>query len=198
MRRVRYQVATSLDGFIADQADGYGWIKEEPEFDFAVLFADFDTLLMGRRTYEQVTDQLEQFSDKEIFVFSTKMRQDEHPDVTVVNGNVDVVISELRSRPGKDIWLYGGGQLFRRLLEGGHVSTVELAVMPVLLGSGLRFLPESKGTQELKLDSYRHYPASGMMLLNYSLENGERDFKEYLESIPWPDEPDLTRDIRQR
>lgn len=58
MRKVRYQVAMSLDGFIADSQDGYSWIPEEPDFDFAQLFDQFDTLLMGRRTFEAVTDQL--------------------------------------------------------------------------------------------------------------------------------------------
>lgn len=170
MRRIRYQVATSLDGFIADLNDGYGWIREEPGFDFPALFAQFDTLLMGRRTYEQVTDQLGHFSDKQILVFSTELRQEDHPDVTVVNGNPEDAIRELRSRPGKDIWLYGGGQLFRSLLELGHVNTVELAVMPVLLGNGVRFLPESDGSWELKLDSHRHYETSGMVLLNYTVQ----------------------------
>jgi dihydrofolate reductase len=52
MRRLRYQVACSLDGFIAGPDDGYDWITPEPTFDFEALYAQFDTLLMGRRTYE--------------------------------------------------------------------------------------------------------------------------------------------------
>jgi len=54
MRRVRYQVACSLDGYIADRDDGYDWIVADPDIDFAALGAQFDTLLMGRRTYERV------------------------------------------------------------------------------------------------------------------------------------------------
>ena len=52
MRRVRYKVAMSLDGFIADSHDGYAWLPEEPEFDFQALYEQFDTVLLGRRTYD--------------------------------------------------------------------------------------------------------------------------------------------------
>lgn len=51
-RRIRYQVACSLDGYIADEQGGADWIVHEPTIDFAELFAQFDTFLMGRKTYE--------------------------------------------------------------------------------------------------------------------------------------------------
>ena len=52
MRRIRYQVACSLDGYIADTAGQTSWIVHEPGIDFTEYFDQFDTLLMGRRTYE--------------------------------------------------------------------------------------------------------------------------------------------------
>lgn len=54
MRRLRYQVACSLDGYIAGLNGDFDWIIPEPAFDFDALYAQFDTLLMGRRTYEAV------------------------------------------------------------------------------------------------------------------------------------------------
>ena len=53
-RRLRYQVASSLDGFIATEDGGYDWIPMDPEIDFGALFAQFDTLVMGRKTYEMM------------------------------------------------------------------------------------------------------------------------------------------------
>jgi len=167
MRRVRYQVAMSLDGFIADPKDGYSWIPEEPEFDFEELFSQFDTLLVGRRTFALVGDLAAQIADKQVHVFSTTLRQSDYPSVTIVNAEAPEVVARLKSQPGKDIWLYGGGELFRTLLEAGLVDTVEPAVMPVLLGGGRRLLPESGGPYRLQLQRYRNYPASGMMLLEY-------------------------------
>jgi dihydrofolate reductase len=54
MRRVRYNVAASLDGYIADPAGGYDWIPNDPAVDFAAIFARVDTVLLGRHSYELV------------------------------------------------------------------------------------------------------------------------------------------------
>jgi hypothetical protein len=50
MRRIRYAVATSLDGYIAWPQGEADWIYNEPEIDFGELFSQFDTALIGRRT----------------------------------------------------------------------------------------------------------------------------------------------------
>ena len=52
MRRIRYGVAMTLDGFIAGPNGEADWIVMDPDFDFAAMMAQFDTYLMGRRTYE--------------------------------------------------------------------------------------------------------------------------------------------------
>ena len=52
MRRIRYSVAMSLDGFIAGPQGEYDWIPNEPEIDWGAFMARFDTMLMGRRSYE--------------------------------------------------------------------------------------------------------------------------------------------------
>lgn len=54
MRPVRYNVAASLDGFIADREGGYDWIPLDPAVDFGALFARVDTVLLGRRSYELI------------------------------------------------------------------------------------------------------------------------------------------------
>ena len=51
------------------------------------------------------------------------------------------VVKELRERPGKDICLFGGGELFRSLLAAGLVDRVEVGIIPVLLGDGIPLLP---------------------------------------------------------
>jgi dihydrofolate reductase len=125
MRRIRYQVACSLDGYIADAAGETGWIVDEPGIDFAELFEQFDTLLMGRLTYESLRNSSDGFWGKKVFVFSRTLRQEDHPAVKVVSYEVENTLRELRSLPGKDIWLFGGGQLFQSLLAMGCVDTVE-------------------------------------------------------------------------
>ena len=77
----------------------------------------------------------------------------------------------LKAKPGRDIWLFGGGGLFRSLLDAGLVDTVELAVMPVLLGSGIPLLPPGAHTN-LKLSDQKTLPASGIVVLSYSVPGG--------------------------
>lgn len=169
MRRIRYQVACSLDGYIAGPGGEYDWIPHDPDIDFDELTAQFDTLLMGRRTYEDVQEYLPHYRDKRILVFSRTLRQEEHPGVTIVSDGLEQLLDELRSQPGKDIWLYGGGELFRTLLELGYVDTVEPAVLPILLGGGRPLLPSPAVRRSLRLTGQRVYEKSGTVLLTYDV-----------------------------
>ena len=72
MRKVRYSVAATLDGFIADAAGGYDWIIMDESIDFAAAFAEFDTFVMGRKTRDvsAETGFVPMFDGKEVVVFS--------------------------------------------------------------------------------------------------------------------------------
>ena len=58
MRKIRYVVAMSVDGYIAGPNGEANWIGTDPEVDFPALWSQFDTLLMGRKTYEAATQRL--------------------------------------------------------------------------------------------------------------------------------------------
>ena len=179
MRRVRYQVACSLDGYIAGPDDEFDWITPEPSFDFEELYAQFDTLLMGRRTYEVVRATGESFRGKQVIVASRTLRQKDHPDVEVVSEGLEARVRELRSQPGRDIWLYGGGELFSRLLAWNLVDTVEPAIIPILLGGGVHLLSPNGLRRRLTLVGHRAYPG-GMILLEYEVQQFQNgDTREY-------------------
>jgi dihydrofolate reductase len=169
MRLLRYQVACSLDGFIAGPQDEFDWITPEPSFNFEELYAQFDTLLMGRRTYEIVRGMGESFEGKQVIVASRSLRQEDHPDVEVVSEGLEARIRELREQPGRDIWIYGGGGLFSQLLAWNLVDRIEPAIIPIILGGGVPLVPSRGVRRPLKLIGQQTYP-SGMVLLEYEVQ----------------------------
>ena len=170
MRRVRYNVAATLDGFIAGPAGEFDWIPEDPTVDFAALFANVDTLLLGRRTYEvaRAHGAPPWGPTMRAYVFSRTLRPEEHPDVTVVAGDPAATVASLRAEPGGEIWLYGGGELFGALLAARQVDSVEVTVVPVLLGAGVPLLAGGPGRTSLALRHSHIYP-SGMVALHYDV-----------------------------
>jgi dihydrofolate reductase len=168
MRRIRYSVAASLDGFIAGPSGQFDWIIMEPEFDFEVYYRQFDTVLMGRKSFEVVGSSAWGHGMTTVVVSRT-LRQQDHPDVTIVGDRVKEMLTALRSKPGKDIWLFGGGELFKSLLDMGLVDTVELGLIPVLLGDGIPLLPQPFRQAKLTLTSHKVYD-SGSVSLEYSIQ----------------------------
>jgi dihydrofolate reductase len=171
MRRVRYVVAMSLDGYIAGPNGEADWIIMDPEIDFRALFEQFDTFLLGRRTFEGVGGAGGGQSGAQTIVFSRTLRQQDYPNVTIVSDNPEQVVDDLRSNPGKDIWLFGGGRLFRSLLEARLVDAVEVSVIPVLLGEGIPLLPARPSSErfEVKMTSIRTFD-SGIVSLEYAVD----------------------------
>jgi len=177
VRRVRYAVAMSLDGYIAGPKGEADWIVMDPEIDFRAIFAQFDTLLVGRRSYEAMAGYGGgggMFSGMKVLVLSRTLKQADHPKVTIVSRRVPETIGALRKEPGKDIWLFGGGELFRSLLELNLVDAVEVAVIPALLGGGIPLLPSPAHRAKLELTRHRVYAKTGTVSLEYAVKRSRR------------------------
>ena len=169
MRRLRYRVAMSLDGFIAGAKGEYDWIVADPSIDWVAIWAQFDTLLMGRRTYEVARARRASLSGsgQQWIVVSRTLKAEEHPGTTILSSGIADAVAELKAQPGKDIWLMGGGVLFRSMLDAGLVDTVEVTVLPVLLGSGIP-LPHEGARRTLHLTESQAL-ASGTLMLSYTV-----------------------------
>jgi dihydrofolate reductase len=171
LRRIRYKVAVSLDGYIAGPDGEADWIVADPDIDFEAIFKEFDTLLIGRRTFEgMVRAGKPGVPGMRTFVLSRTLRPRDYPDVTILAEGWEEELVALRSEPGKDIWLFGGGSLFRSLLGARLVDTVEVAVIPVLLGGGIPLLPPPAGRVSLKLTGHTVY-RSGIISLEYAVRS---------------------------
>lgn len=170
MRKVVYGGAMSLDGFIAGPNGEYDWIVTDPEIDFTAHMARFDTFLIGRRTFEVMRRMGDGPPTPGIrnIVFSRTLRAEDCPNA-ILSDDAVAMVGGLRNRPGKDIALFGGGELFRSLLAAGLVDEVAFAVVPVLLGGGIPMLPSPADRARLKLTRHRVYAKTGTVLLEYDI-----------------------------
>lgn len=171
MRKIRYLVAISLDGFIAGPDGQADWIGIDPEVDFKAIWSQFDTLLMGRLTYAAAKKRLGEkaFAGVRNIVFSRTLKQSDHLGVTVFSDPDADWVRALKAQSGKDIWLMGGGELFRSFLDSGYVDSVEVSVIPVLLGSGIPLLPRAYDPAKLTLLTHKVY-RSGRVSLAYRVQ----------------------------
>jgi dihydrofolate reductase len=171
MRRVLYGGAMSLDGYIAGPNGEYDWIVMDPEIDFAAMAARFDTYLIGRKTFDAMRRMGSDGASTpgiQNIVCSRTLKPEDVPHVTL-SAAAERTVAELQSKPGRDIAVFGGGELFRSLLAAGLVDGVEVSLVPVLLGGGIPFLPAPAGRATLKLRKQRLYKNSGIVGLEYDV-----------------------------
>ncbi|MBM3768029.1 MAG: dihydrofolate reductase [Acidobacteria bacterium] len=171
MRRVIFSCAMSLDGYIAGPNGEYDWIVMDPDVDFAAMMARFDTFLIGRKTYEAMRSMMGDTpapAGVRNIVFSHTLKAEEHPNI-ILQDDAERTVAELRAQPGKDIMLFGGGELFRALLAAGLVDTIEVGIIPVLLGAGVPLLPPTWTRTTLKLRSHRLFETTGSVSLIYDV-----------------------------
>jgi dihydrofolate reductase len=159
MRKVIFGGATTLDGYFARKDDSVDWLMWSNEA--ARLMTDYwkniDTILIGRKTY----DVSRRMPGKKkmgaggmtTYLFSRTLSQSPEAGVTLVAGDAVEFVRRLKSQPGKDIVILGGGALGASLLEGGVVDEVGFNIHPVLIGSGVPALPPMARQVDLELVS---------------------------------------------
>jgi dihydrofolate reductase len=169
MRRLRYSVVMSLDGYIAGPKGEADWIIMDPEVDFTAIFSQFDTMLVGRRTFDaMVAAGRASMPGMKIIVFSRTLKQRDYPEVAIVMDGQREALAALKAAPGKDIWLFGGGSLFGSLAADGLVDTIEVGIVPILLGEGVPLLPSLLKRIKLSLTAHKVHRA-GTVYLEYAI-----------------------------
>jgi dihydrofolate reductase len=151
MRKVTYGAACSLDGFIAGPQGDVGWLhfSKDAQAITAEYWPRIDTLVMGRKTWEVAVamggggDGGEMMKGITSYVFSRTLKEIRAPGVQLVNEDAGEFVREMRRSKGKEICVFGGGELARSLFEAGVIDEVGLNIHPVLLGSGIPFFRDA-------------------------------------------------------
>jgi dihydrofolate reductase len=134
MRPIRYNVAASLDGYIADAHGAFDWIPDDSAVDFEALFRNVDTYLLGRRTYDTVraTATSPFNAGARVYVFSRTLAPAAEQGVTIVRDDPVALARSLRNEAGPgEIWLFGGGvPLVAHLPERSRLSLIHTQTYP--------------------------------------------------------------------
>ena len=173
MRKVVIYIAASANGFIAKEDGDVGWLDEIPhpeneDYGYTKFYDSIDTTLMGNNTYREVLgfDVPFPYKDKKNYVFTKDESLTKDDNVEYVSGDIAAFVKELKSEPGKDIWLVGGGLVNSLLTNSGLVDELILHLMPYAFGKGIPiFAADLEDTPLLLTDSQVY--SSGVVELKY-------------------------------
>lgn len=167
MRQIILFIAASLDGYIARPSGEVDWLFTDQDYGYTEFLASIDTVLMGRKTYEQVLTFGEfPYLEKECYVFSSDLHFDAAPYAQTVRSDVKSFVEELRQAEGKNIWLVGGAALIQPFIELALLDEIVLSMHPILLGDGVPLFHKVTPTTSLTLTKSQSYE-SGLVQLTY-------------------------------
>jgi len=169
MRKVTFGGANSLVNYIARKDGSYDWITWSKELNpiMKKYWKNIDTVVMGRKTYEVTAKGSTDVGVGPIktYVCSRTLKKAPNKQVEVVADAVKLV-KRLKSEPGKEICIMGGGLLAKSLFEAGLIDEIGFNVHPVLLGSGIPLFHKMKKQINLELLECRQFK-NGCVMLTY-------------------------------
>ena len=169
MRKVILYIAISTDGFIAKVDGSVDWLPTEGELGYKQFYDSVDTLLMGKKTYDQVLGFGKwPYAGKECIVF-TKHKNVKDEKVTFSDKPINLT-KELAKKNGKDIWLIGGSQINSVLLSAGLINKIILTIIPTILGRGLPLFNPINKDINLKLIESKDFK-EGLVQITYDVIN---------------------------
>ena len=159
-------VAVSLDGFIEDSNGEFDWCLSDQEYGMTEFLKRIDTILFGRKSYELIMRRGQNsFQDKDRFVFSKSLKNADG-GFNLINSPIEEFVKNSKAKKGKDIWLFGGAGLLTSFLQANLVDELQLAVHPIVLGSGKPLFENIKGRIHFILIDSKTY-SSGLVQLFY-------------------------------
>ncbi len=176
MRKVVFGGANSLDNYIARADHAVDWLMwgDEVEAIMREYWKSFDTVLMGRKTYEVAVRSGQGAGSPGVTTYVFSRTIEGHPassdQVTIVRNDAAEFVRDLKQRPGKDICLLGGGELAKSLFEADLIDEIGFNIHPVLLGGGIPLFHPMNRQIDLQLNECRPFK-NGCVYVNYQVKH---------------------------
>jgi dihydrofolate reductase len=165
-RNIILFIATSLDGYIARKDGGIDWLFTDQDYGYEQFYSRIDTVIMGRKTYEDVLTFGEfPYKGKECYVFS-KTNQKNNPYVEFIHEDVLEFITKLIQQEGKDIWLVGGAGLIESFIRHNLIDEFIISIHPILLGDGIPLFLQNEYETKLTIKNCNVFD-TGLVQLHY-------------------------------
>lgn len=166
MRKIILNIAVSLDGFIEGPAGEIDWCFTDQDYGMRKFLSQIDTIFWGRKSYQLVFRTTPNpYPDKINYVFSRTLRH-AAGSIRLINAEMEKAVSEILRQEGKDIWLFGGANLFSTLLNARLVHEMHLAIHPILLGGGKPLFENLQHRSRFEFVRSKPY-ATGLVQLFY-------------------------------
>ncbi len=174
--RVKLYIASSLDGYIARENGSIDWLTEyennsETDYGYSEFYSSIGTVLMGRKTYEQVLGFGDwPYAEKKTYVFTRQKEPlNREKNVEFVSGDIGEFARRLKENTDEDIWLVGGSQIIKVFLEEGLVQEMIVFIVPIILGSGIPLFDHIRKKIRLRTGKVKRYE-NGLVRVEYNLD----------------------------
>lgn len=176
MRRTVLYIAMSLDGYIADEFGRVEWLEgqdpaDENEGTYLEFIQTVDTVIMGWKTYHQIVTELSPdewvYSNLTTYVITHHEKEPEEK-IRFVQDSPVSLIRNLKNSEGRDLWICGGAEIVRQLMQDDLIDRFYISVIPIVLGDGIRLFGKSEKRLELKLLDTRSW--NGITELRYEMQ----------------------------
>ena len=187
MRKIIFQMMTTIDGFFEGPDRELDWHNVDKEFlQTAIdLLNSADTILFGRVTYQMMAEYwptpaaiaddpviAERMNNLPKIVFSKSLDRVDWQNSMLVTGDIAGEVARLKQLAGRDMVIFGSSDLAVALLKPGLIDEIRIIVNPLVLGSGKTLFQGFNDRLKLQLLETRTFP-SGSIFLRYRPEKGE-------------------------
>lgn len=167
MGKLRLFIASSLDAYIARPDGSVDWLFTDGDYGYQNFYDSISTVLMGRKTYEQVLEFGDYpYSEKDSFIFTRQDISSPNENVHFITKDIVGFTESLLRSESSDVWLVGGSEIIKLFLEHDLVDDIILSIHPIIMGKGIPLFGQLKKEVHMELKDHVSFE-SGLMQLHY-------------------------------